>query len=161
MTRKRVPYGVTDDQEGLYYLAVDISYAGRWVNINDGDRYKISAEGTRDAVGKSWRKVSATSPILGGDYLIHAVPDMVVETISVWVHGVDQTDLADNLFLLQEMFEQLDYRIRWTTNEYREYWRCQLADSSVSRGQVWTHNTMAVTQFTVPRYPNVTRERVD
>lgn len=143
----------------LDYMAVEISWGTTWVNLNDGLRYKISADGTRDSSSKSFRKVVAQSPILGGDYLVHAVPEMVAENISIWVYGSDQTDVSDNLFHLQELFEQFDYRIRWTTDEYREYWVCQLADSVTSRNQVWTHSKMAAATFTVPRYPNVTRER--
>lgn len=155
-----VPYGVTTTPEGLDYLAVEVSYGGQWVNINDQDRFIVGPE-SRDATSKSWRKVVATSPVLGGEYLIHAVPEMVRETISVWIHGADQTDLNDNYFYLMDMFEQYDFRIRWTFNEYREYWRCQLAENTSARGQVWTHNTMAQIQFNVPRFPNVTRERID
>lgn len=157
---KTVPFAITDpDQEGLDYLAVEISYGGEWVNLADGERYKISAE-SRNTGNKSWRKITTQSPVLGGNYLVHAVPEMVEETVSVWVYGNTQSDLSDNFFFLEELFEQFDYRIRWTTNEYREYWRCQLAESSFSRGHVWTHSMMAQSTFQVPRYPDVTRERI-
>jgi hypothetical protein len=145
---------------GLEYLAVEVSYGSRWINLNDGETFKISGDGTRDQTAKTWRKVVSESPILGGNYLIHAVPEMISETISVWVYGDDQTEVADNLFLLTDLFEQYEYRIRWTLDEYREYWRCQLADATTSRGQVWTHSLMAKADFIVPRYPNVTRERI-
>lgn len=145
---------------GLTFMAAEVSYGSRWVNINDGEIYKISAEQTRETTAKSWRKVTTTSPILGGDYLIHAVPEMVGEHLSVWVYGASQTEVSDNLFALTEMFEQYDYRIRWTFDEYREYWRCQLADATMSRGQVWTHNLMAKADFAIPRYPDVTREHI-
>jgi hypothetical protein len=144
---------------GLDYLAAEISYGTRWINLNDGITYKIGAE-SRDTSAKTWRKVTAESPILGGNYLIHAVPEMVSEQISIWVYGQTQTEVSDNLFGLSDLFEQYDYRIRWTFDEYREYWRCQLADATMSRGQVWTHSLMASTQFTVPRYPDVTREHI-
>lgn len=156
-----IPFAITDPgQEGLSYLAVEISYGGEWINLNDGERFRINADSTRDQTQKTWRKVTATSPVLGGNYLVHAVPEMVEETVSVWVYGETQSNLSDNFFFLEELFEQFDYRIRWTTNEYREYWRCQLSDESSSRGQVWTHNQMALSTFTVPRYPDVTRERI-
>lgn len=157
----KVPYGVEDpDLQGLNYFAVEISWGSQWVNINDGERYKINAEGTRDSVSKTFRKITAQSPVLGGNYLVHAVPEMVTENVGVWVFGQDQTDLSDNYWHLHELFEQFDYRMRWTSNEYREYWRCQLADATSSRGQVWTHSVMATCQFTVPRYPDVSRERI-
>ena len=145
---------------GLDYMAVEISWGSRWVNLNDGEVYKIAGDATRDTTQKSWRKVVADSPILGGNYLIHAVPDMVAETIGVWVYGQTQTETSDNMFNLQELFEQYDYRVRWTFDEYREYWRCQLADSTMSRGQVWTHNMMARAEFSVPRYPDVETEHI-
>ena len=144
----------------LDYLAVEISWGSSWVNINDEENYKIAAEGTRDGVNKTWRKVQTQSIVLGGSYLVHAVPEMVAENVGVWVYGQDQTALADNYFALHDLFEQYDFRIRWTFDNYREYWRCQLADSSSSRNQVWTHNLMASAQFQVPRYPEITRERI-
>jgi hypothetical protein len=145
---------------GLDYMAVEVSWGSRWVNLNDGQVYKISGESTRDSTQKTWRKVTADSPILGGNYLIHAVPEMVGETIGVWIYGQTQTELSDNLFFLQDLFEQYDYRIRWTFDEYREYWRCQLADATVSRGQVWTHSMMAKAEFAIPRYPDVESEHI-
>lgn len=153
---------VTDDpsQTGLNYLAVEISYGGDWINLNDGDRYKISGQGTRDNTNKTWRKVTAESPVLGGNYLVHAVPEMLNEQIVIWVYGNSQTDLSDNLFFLYDLFEQFNYRMRWQTNEYRETWICQLAEVSSARGQIWTHNQMAMATFTVPRYPLVSRETI-
>lgn len=155
-----VPYGKSPGDESLDYVACEVSWGSQWVNLNDGVRYKLNAEGTRDGAAKTWRRFTADSPFLGGSYLVHAVPELVQETVSVWVHGNDQTDLADNLFHLDELFEQLEFRIRWTFNEYREYWRCQLADGTSSRNQVWTHSTMAVATFSVPRFPDVARERL-
>ena len=147
------------EQSGLNYVMAEISFGSRWINLNDGVNYRLAAEQTRDTSAKTWRKTTADSPVLGGNYLIHAVPDMVAEQMAVWVYGDDQTDMSDNLFALTDLFEQYDYRIRWTLDEYREYWRCQLADATMSRGQVWTHNRMALAHFTIPRYPDVTRER--
>ena len=98
MSKKQI-YGIQDpNSQGLAYLAVEVSWGSRWVNLNDGERFRINAEATRDATTKSWRKVTADSPVLGGNYLIHAVPDMVTENIAIWVYGADQTDLNDNMF---------------------------------------------------------------
>lgn len=146
--------------EGLSYLAVEVSWGSTWVNINDGEKYKINGDTTRDQVTRGHRKVVAESPVLGGNYLVHAVPNMVDEQVSVWVNGADQVDLSENFVALSDLFEQYDYRIRWTYDNYREIWRCQLADSTYSRGRVWTHNLMALQNFTVPRYPEVERERI-
>jgi len=145
----------------LDYLDLEISYgASQWISLNDGEKFQIAAEQTRDSTGKSWRRTEAQSPVLGGTYLIHAVPEMVTENVTIRVFGHDQTDLADNFYFLEDLFEQLDFRLRWTFNDYREYWRCQLPDGSFSRGQVWTHNLMAMQSYTISRFPQVTRERM-
>lgn len=156
--KHEVPYAFTEDDHTLY-LDVEITWGGEWISLQDG-RFQINAQNTRETSNKSWRKVVTSSPILGGDYLVHAVPEMVTESISVWVRGQSQTDLNDNFWMLDELFSQFSYSIRWTLNEYREYWRCQLAEASSSRGQVWTHSQMALSTFQVPRYPDVTRERI-
>ena len=154
----RVPYGIVPERSALNYLAVEVSWGSAWTNINDGERFRVGSEGTRDNVNKTYRKTVAESPILGGNYLIHAVPDMVTESVSVWVYGTNQTDLNDNYYMLEELFSQMDFRIRWTLDEYVETWRCQLSEMSSSRAQVYTHARMAKMAFQVPRYPDVTRE---
>lgn len=150
----------TQDATGLQYLGCEVTLGTRWVNLNDHANYRIAASPTRETTQQSWRKTTAQSPILGGTYLVHAVPDMVSEQIAVWVYGSNQTEVSDNLFTLVGLFEQYDYRVRWTFDEYREYWRCQLADISISRGQIWTHSLMAQATFTIPRYPDVDREYI-
>lgn len=144
----------------LNYLDVEITFGSQWISLNDHDRFVINGAETRDQSQKSFRKVTADSIVLGGSYLVHAVPDMIVERVGLWVHGQDQSDMADNYFFALDLFEQMDFRIRWTMEDYREYWHCQLADSVSSRNQVWTHNQMAGITFNVPRFPDVARERV-
>lgn len=145
-------------ETGMSYFSAEISYGSQWVDLNDTDRFQIAADGTRDNVTKTWRKVTAQSPFLGGTYLIHAVPELVSETVGLWIRGVDQAALAEAVSLAETLFTQFSYRIRWVFDGYRETWDCQLADINISQSQVWAHNMMAKAQFTVPRMPEVTRE---
>lgn len=156
-----VPYGVIDVPHGIDYMSVEVSWGSRWVDINDHTKFRVAAEGTRDNVTKTHRKTTVESPILGGNYLVHAVPDMVNETLSIWVYGDDYVDLGENYALAEELFSQWDFRIRWTINNARETWICQLPDQGASQNQVWTHNLMAKMNFTIPRYPNVERETIN
>lgn len=155
-----VPYGVEPVTPMIQYMAVEVSWGSRWENINDHTRFRIAAEGTRDNVNQTWKKVTADSPILGGNYLIHATPEMVAETVGVWVYGETQTDLTENYQLLMRLMTQWDFRIRWTIDDIRETWKCQLPDATTSRNQVWTHSLMAKAQFSIPRYPDVITETV-
>lgn len=156
-----IPFAVSaPESEGLNFLGCEVSYGDGWVNINDGDRFKVAAQGTLDQSSKTWRKITAQSPVLGGTYLVHAVPEMISETISVFSYGNDQTDLNESMEILDLLFEQFSYKIRWTFNEYREYWTCEVAEASFSRGQVWTHSQMSLSTFTIPRFPSKVRERI-
>lgn len=143
--------------KSLDYLAVEISWGSRWINLNDGATYRISAQGTRDTGARNWKKTTVESPVLAGNYLVHAVPDMMTQQVMVWVHGDSQTELGENYHTLLDLFSQWSYRLRWTLDEYQETWNCQLADASVSRNHVWTHSLMAAATFTVPVYPDVER----
>ena len=147
--------------KGLEYMAVEVSWGSRWINLNDHVKFKVGSQATRDAASKTFRKTIAQSPVLSGSYLIHAVPEMVQQQMSVWVYGSDQTDLADNFFELEELLQQWSFRIRWTFDNYREYWNCQLADLVSSRSQVWTHSLMASVQATIPIYPEIEREALE
>lgn len=155
-----IPGNFDTTDEDLNYFSVEVSYGGTWVDINDHTRYIVEGSTTRAQSQKTWRKITATSPVLGGSYLVHAVPDMISEQVAIYVYGESQTDLADNFFFLDQLFEQPSFQIRWTLNEYREYWDCQLADAAYTRSQVLTHSTMAMTTYTVARFPRVTRERI-
>lgn len=139
----------------LTLLNLEISNGSGWVSLNDHTKYVVNAQNTRDQVRKTWRTVKATSPVLSGDYLVHAVPEMVSETVSVWVHGTDYADLHANQVAVSDLFEQYSYQLRWTYNTFYEVWDCQLAETATSSGQVYAHNIMAQLNFTVPRYPEI------
>lgn len=151
----------TRSNTGLNYMVVEVSWGSRWIDINDHLNYKISGSSTRDSATRTYRKTTVQSPVLSGSYLVHAVPDMTQETVGVWVYGASQTELNDNFYQLLDLFQQWSFRIRWTFDEYREYWNCSLADVSYSRNQVWTHSLMASVQFTIPVYPEVSREALE
>lgn len=133
----------------------EISWGGDWVDLNDTVNYKVSGDGTRDNTTTSYRKIEAQSPMYGGSYLIHAVPEMVVENVSIRVHGSTQAIMIANFQAVQEYFSQFEYQMRWTFDNQQETWNCELADANVSRAMVWSHNKIALASFSVPRFPDV------
>jgi hypothetical protein len=137
-------------------LNLEISWSGGWVSLNDHVKYKVNAQGTLDQTRKSFRTVKATSPVLSGDYLIHAVPDMVTENVSLWVYGTSSYDANVNLNAVTDMFEQYSYQLRWTFNNMIETWNCQMAEATTTRSQVYAVNKMAQASFVVPRYAEKT-----
>lgn len=145
--------------KGLTFFTMEVDYSGRWVDLNDKLNFEIGAE-TIQSTQISWRKVVAESPITEGSYTIHAVKGMVTESIQVYVHGGSQVELNDNIRRLEFLFSRLDFRVRLTFDNYREYWKCQTSEWQTQRAQVYVHNLMAIMTFSVPRFPTVTTEEL-
>lgn len=142
----------------LNYFKLEATYGGQWLDLSDGAFTPHSEMLTASA--KQWRRITATHPNLDGDYLVHATLGMVSEQVKIWCRGVDQVDLAGLYTTLEAVFEQFEFRIRITFDDFRETWLCQASDYSIERSHVWTHNAMAVFTATVPRFPDVTREEL-
>jgi hypothetical protein len=144
----------------LEYVGIEATYFGDWINLNDRANFDLAADTSLSNSARSWRKVTATSPVMDGDYLIHATLGMVTEQMKWWVRGGDQVQLAENLWQLQELFDQYDYRLRLTFNDYVETWQCQLADTTIERTHVYMHSAMAAFTASIPRFPDVAREKI-
>lgn len=142
----------------LNNYSLEVSYGSLWVNLNDHVNYVVHADSTSSSV-KSFRQIKAVSPIVEGDVLLHSVPDMVAETIKVWVYGNFQTEFEENMEILEKLFEQFRYQVRVTKNEHREVWECRMADTiSVEINQASIHAMMGLFTVSVTRQPTVHRE---
>jgi hypothetical protein len=142
---------------GLDNFGLEIDYSNGWVDLNDQLNFKVGAE-TMTSAQTTWRKVTVESPVTEGSYVAHAVQGMVNEQIQIYVYGGTQQEKEENRARLEYLFSRLDFRIRLTFDNYREYWRCQTSDWQTTRSQVFTHNMMSIFDATVPRFPTVTRE---
>lgn len=143
----------------LKYFSVEATLGGVWTNLSDGS-YVPAADTFLGPNTKQWRKITATSPVLDGEYLIHATAGMVNEQVKWYLYGQDHVDLANLYTTLEAVFDQFDYRMRVTFENVQETWHCQVADYALERSQVFAHNCMAVFTATVPRFPSVVREEI-
>lgn len=144
---------------GLSSYSMEIELGGSWLDLNDQLNYKVGAA-TMATSQISWRKISVDSPVVEGSYTVHAVKAMVTEQLQIWVYGGDHVQVQENRQQIEELFSRLDYRVRFSFDAYREYWRCQTAEWTSERSQVMTHNQMTVVTFSVPRFPTVTTEMI-
>lgn len=144
----------------LLYFDISATYLGNWLDLNDGDNYRVASDPTMTNSAKTRRKVLAMSPVLDGDYLVHATNGMISEQLKFWVYGPTQADLASNLLTIEQIFDQYEYRIKIIADNYQETWTCQMADVTIERSQVYTHNLMAGFSATVMRYPDALREEI-
>lgn len=146
-------------EPGLSSYSMEIELGGSWLDLNDGLNYKVGAL-TMQQSQISWRKISVDSPVVEGSYIAHAVKAMITEQVQIWVYGGDQVQVQENRQQVEDLFSRLDYRVRFSFDSYREYWRCQTAEWSMERSQVMAHNQMTMLTFSVPRFPTVTTEMI-
>lgn len=144
----------------LGYFGCQVSYFGSWINLNDGLNYRVATDPTLTSSQKTRRKIVATSPVLDGEYLLHATTAMVSEPVKVWVYGADFADLNSNILTLESVYDQYNYRMKWTWDTYVETWACQMSDITIERSQVYSHSIMAAVTAQVSRMPDATREEI-
>lgn len=146
-------------EPGLSSYSMEIELGGSWLDLNDQLNFKVGGQ-TMAQEQVTWRKVTVESPVVEGSYTVHAVKAMVTEQVQIWVYGGDHVQVQENRQKLEQLFSRLDYRVRFSFDAYREYWRCQTAEWTTERSQVMTHNQMVAITFTVPRFPTVTTEMI-
>lgn len=126
------------------------------IDLNDHVSYALSGEATREQVAAQYNQQKASSPVLAGEYLVHSVPGMVVETVKVYVFGTTQVALAANEKALKTAFENWSYQLAWTWADYSEHWNCNAVPSiGFEKGQVFMHSYMSAATLQVPRFPAV------
>lgn len=143
----------------LINFGCEISQGVSWVDLNDSINFKVSGDSRGESTTQR-RRLTAQSIIVEGTFTTHSVRDNTEEPFGIWVRGADQHEISTNLILLEDLFSQVSYQIRWTFDDTREIWDCFAADFSITRNQVFAHNTMALFSAQVPRLPGVTREEV-
>lgn len=143
----------------LTTFGFEISNGASWVNLNDHTNYQVAG----DALGETAvqrRRITATSPVIEGEYEVHSVRGNVTEQVPVWVYGATHAAVAANFAQLATLFSQGTFSIRVTLNNSRETWTCFSADYSLGRGQAYSHNGRALFNAQVPRLPAVSYEVV-
>lgn len=145
----------------MKHFDVEVSYQGGWVSLEHSDGFSIHAESLTPSP-VTWRRTTASSPIMDGDVLIHATKGMGVLTLAIIVEGHDQGDVYEKVLLLEEILEQFSFRVRVTRDSLRETYVCQVPnDVSVDMSHIQTHNNRALVRTTIPHLPARSTERLD
>jgi len=137
----------------------EVSWNNQWISLNDHIRYRVAA----DSFGQqaySRRRNSVTSPFYEGSFETHSVRENVSETVSIYVTAPSQSQLVEQILLLESIFNQSVFNARKTQDEAREVWVCMSADYTVDRTHVQAHNCRAIFTAQVPRLPAVQHEAV-
>ena len=137
----------------------EVSWNNSWVSLNDHLRYTMSAEGF-GVQQVTRRRMTVTSPFFDGEYETHSVRENVKEEVQIYVTSPSQSQLVEEILLLEDIFTQSVYNARKTLDEAREVWICQSADYTIDRSHIQAHNCRAVFTAQIPRLPAVKHEAV-
>lgn len=125
------------------------------IDLNDHTGYAIGAD-SRNQTQLSYSQIKATSPALAGEYLIHSTPQMVTESVQVYIYGLTQTSVQTRYKALMAAFEHWSYQLAWSWGDYSEHWNCNaVASVNANFGQGMLHNYMGLVTLSVPRFPTV------
>jgi len=144
----------------LSFVSLRIREGTRWFELNDGARFKVEGSSFEETA-QSYRRQTVESPYIGGRFVVNAVPDVVEETLVLWIYGQDQVDLDDNIELVVRLFSQFSYLLEMTYDTSKKRYECEMADYSISKTRELVHNNMAQIRLRVPRIPEFEREVLD
>lgn len=125
---------------------------GGWLNLHDGTNYRVGAESFAE-VSTGYRRTEVTSPYTAGSYLVHAVPENVMEAIEIYCYGATYGQAKSNAQAAIAAFAQPQYTVRKTIAGQQLDYTCFTADYSVRGGNVFVANKMIPVVFQVPRLP--------
>jgi hypothetical protein len=146
-------------------ITMQVSTPIEWLELNDGVDLVLAKE-TFAEVTVSKRNTQAINPYLEGTHTVASLRDEVMETVAVYVHGVDHFATALKVRVVTDAFDQPEYRIifavgpkgptgavepvdpsAWTV------WWCGAANYRIDSSQELLHARMAKIILEVPRHP--------
>lgn len=106
---------------------------------------------------KTYRRITAESPYVGGRVLVHAVPDVQTATLRLRVKGSDQQDLYNRINELSAAFSQFSYTLTINVNHKTWIYLCEAADMTLGEGgsvdDLMARSNTQYMNFTIPHSP--------
>jgi hypothetical protein len=141
------------------YATGSNSYLGTWIDLNDGDTYKI-AKGSFENSAVQFRRDEVENPFLEGKYTINALRENVTEEVVVYVYGGNTMSTAEAVRNLTDAVSQTRYRMEITIEDARRSWWCYASDYTVTTTIEFMHARMAEVKIQVIRDPVEVLEEV-
>lgn len=138
-----------------FVVTCTLTVGGVTLDLNAG-AYQLEA-GTRNEMGMTWRKEEVNNPFIEGSYLISAVRENVMETVNVYVRGIDHQAMDKAVQALLAAVENPRYTIAYGHTGITETWSCQTAQYSVGTQREYQLVNLALVKLQIPRLPRVTR----
>lgn len=101
--------------------------------IGPANGYSIIKEGVGPGQ-QSWRKLTTSSPWIGGTQLIHAVKESPQMPVNIRVTGTSHANLWSRMATLTNAFSQFEYDLIFEIEGVTFTWeKCQPADYSIGQ----------------------------
>lgn len=154
--RRFTPYPIEADRGVAPPISITCKIASPtgWLDLNDGRRYQLEKSSFGES-STTWRKREVTSDYVEGTYVVNAVRENVVETLSVWIYGETYYDVEAAEARLVEAISQLSYQLMFRTNNSASYYDCTVGDYQTTASHEFRHAGIKLLKASVPRHPDV------
>lgn len=161
MTPEQVgPIRPAAENTGMSYFDFLVWDGARWITMNDHLNFITGADSFSQAT-VARKRFTVTSSLYDGEWEVHSTKSQIQETVTIDVLGQDQTQVNENLLLLQELFDQPVYQARKITDEMAETWTCYPAEYTINAGQVFSHAIRKQVRLSIPRFPKAAYEVIE
>lgn len=124
------------------------------LNLNDHSKFYVSgADGAIFGSTVQWRRQTAQSPFVEGQFTVNAVRDVVEDKFAVEVLGTDQVSLQLNLQELVDAFSQSYFNVTMQLDNAVYTYACEPSDYTIDWTRARWHNHQALITFALRRSP--------
>ena len=137
----------------------EISYAGRWIDLDDKTRFEMTPEGFGSEVHAFDRNI-AQSTFFAGSITVNSKPTTIEMVREIDVLGGSHFEMESNVERLVSWFTQRSFIYRERHNDVRRIYQCEAADYAIMQTHEYMHNVRSKVRFTFRVDPEVEMEEV-
>jgi hypothetical protein len=122
------------------------------LNFNDHTNYVLAGPNVMGGTVQ-WDRQTVSAPWVDGDITVARRRGNVMDQITIYVTGSDQSALNSNISTLISAFTQDRFGMQISTGGANHAWDCECADYQVEWDTVHVYAKYVKVTFTIPRKP--------
>jgi hypothetical protein len=125
--------------------------------LNDETGWNFDRNGINPGP-RSLRRTTVETPYIKGRTLVHAVPDVQIATLKLYVTGANTNEIVSKINTLQTAVTQFQYLMAVEIDGFTWIWNCEPADITVGDGgayeDLWLRSGIQRVTLDIPRKPD-------
>lgn len=136
----------------LYARVTRPLIGGGDLDINDHTHYVVAGPMVMGGMVQ-WDRKTVSAPWVDGDITVARRRGTIMEQLTIYVMGTDQSDLNTNIAALISAFTQDRYAVQLAVGGSDHSWDCEAADYQVEWDTVHVYSKYVRVTFSIPRKP--------